>query len=90
MGSGPANVVLILGDVGEMREKAESANDLQRLPRHQSVQRCFEIASRGQILVSAEAHRVLANVLDGLEDGSAAPLAYRVAKNAAEQPDIVT
>jgi hypothetical protein len=36
-----------------------------------------------------EAHPGLANVLDGAKDRLAALLAYRVATNAAEQPDIV-
>ena len=88
MGAGPADMVLILGDIGEVGKEAEGANNLQRLLRHQTVQRCFEIAPRRQILVSAEADRVLPNVLDSLEDCFPALLAYRVAKNAAEQPDI--
>ena len=89
MGTGAADVVLVLGDIGEMRKKAEGANDLKRLGRRQAVQCRFEIAPRRDILVAAKANRVLANMLDGVEDSLAALLAHRVAENAAEQPDIV-
>ena len=65
-------------------KKAEGANDLKRLGRRQAVQCRFEIAARRNILVAAEADRVLANMLDGVEDCLAALLAHRVAKNAAE------
>src|SRR5437899_9493719 len=89
MGTGAADVVLVLGDIGEMRKKAEGANDLKRLGRRQTVQRGFELAARRDILVSAKADRVLANALDSVEDCRATLLAYRVAEYAAEQPDIV-
>src|SRR5580704_17695442 len=39
---------------------------------------------------SCRSTRPATNVLDGAKDRLAALLAYRVAKNAAEQPDIVT
>ncbi len=89
MGTGAADVMLVLGDIGEMRKKTEGADDLKCLGRRQTVQRRFELAARCNILVSAEADRVLANVLDGVEDCLAVLLAYRVAEDAAEQPDIV-
>src|SRR5215472_14478376 len=72
-----------------MREKAESANDQKRLLRRQTVQYRFELAPRRDVLVSAEANRGLANPLDEAEDGVAALLAHRVAKDSAEQPDIL-
>jgi len=81
---GAADVVLVLGDIGEMRKKAEGANDLKRLGRRQAVQCRFEIAARRNILVAAEADRVLANMLDGVEDRRTALLAYRVSQNAAQ------
>src|SRR5215831_8905368 len=73
-----------------MREKAESANDQKRLLRRQTVQYRLELAPRGNVLVSAEANRGLANPLDDAEDRAAALLAHRVAKDSAEQPDILT
>src|SRR6266851_255078 len=89
MSTGAADVVLVLGDIGEMRKKAEGANDLERLGRRQTVQRRFELAARCNILVAAESHRALANALDNSKDRLAALLADRVAKDAAEQTDIV-
>ena len=88
MGARPADMVLILGDIGEVRKKAEGADDLQRVLRLQRIQCGFEIASRRQILVSAEADRILPDILDGVENCIAALLAYRVAEDAAEQPDV--
>jgi hypothetical protein len=88
MGAGAANVVLILGDIGEMREKAKSANDLQRFLGRQTVEYAFEIAARADIFVAAEANGVLANVFDDLEDPLAVLLAHRVAEDPAEQANI--
>src|SRR6516164_5015448 len=68
MRAGAPDVVLILGDIGEMRKKAEGANNLKCLARWQIVQRRFQIAARRNILVSTKANRVLPNVLDGVED----------------------
>ncbi len=89
MSTGAADVVLVLGDIGEMRKKAEGANDLQRLLWRERVQCRFEIAARHDILVAAESHRALANALDNGKDRLAALFAYRVAEDAAEQTDIV-
>jgi hypothetical protein len=72
-----------------MRKKAEGADDLKRLRPRQTVQCRFELAACRGILVSAEADRALANVLNGAEDCLTALLAYRVAEDAAEQPDVV-
>src|SRR6201993_1606637 len=89
MRPGAADVVLVLGDIGEMREEAEGTNDLQCLPWRQSVQCRFEIAPRHDILVAAKPDRAAANALDDGKDRRAALLAYRVAENAAEQTDIL-
>ncbi len=89
MRPGAADVVLVLGDIGEMREEAEGTNDLQCLLWRQSVQCSFEIAPRHDILVAAKLHRAAANALDDVKDRLAALLAYRVAENAAEQTNIL-
>jgi len=89
MGTGATDVVLVLSNIGEMRKKAEGANDLKRLGRRQDVQCRFEITPRRNILVAAKADRVLANMLDAVKDSRAALLAHRVAENAAEQANIV-
>jgi hypothetical protein len=46
------------------------------------------MATRGGILIAAKADRVLPDLLDCVENGLAALLAYRVAKDAPEQPDV--
>ncbi len=89
MSTGAADVVPVLGDIGEMGKKAEGTNDLERGDRRQIVQCRFEIAARRNILVTAKADRILANRLDGVEDRRPALLAHRVAEDTAEQPDIV-
>ena len=89
MGARAADVVLVLGDIGEMREKAEGADDLQRLGGRQTVEHRFESPARAGIFIAAKTNRVLANMLDRVEDGRAPLFAHRVAEDAAEQPDIV-
>ena len=81
-------MVLIFGDIGEMREETERADELQCLARRQAVQRLRELATCCDILVAAEAHRALANALDDVKHGLAALLTHRVAEDAAEQPDV--
>ena len=54
--TGAADVVLILGDIGKVRKKAEGTNDLERLLWRQRVQCRFEIAARHDILVAAKPH----------------------------------
>ena len=89
MRAAAADVVLILGDIGEMREKAEGADDLHRLAARQRVERVFELLARRAVLVAAEADRALPDALDGVEGRGAALLAHRVAEDAAEQPDVL-
>src|SRR5208282_4578562 len=89
MSARAADVVLVLGDIGEMREKAEGADDLQRLGGGQTVEHRFESPARAGIFIAAKANRVLANMLDRVEDGRAPLFAHRIAEDAAEQPDIL-
>jgi hypothetical protein len=89
MGTGAANVVLILGDVGEMRKKAEGTDDLKRFCGRQVVQRRREFSTCRKIFVSAKADRALANTLDDVEHSLAALLAHRVAEDAAKQTDVL-
>ena len=55
VGSRAADVMLVLRDVGEMREKAERPYDLQRFERRQSVERRFELTPRRDVFVATEA-----------------------------------
>src|SRR6516165_1207532 len=90
VGSCPADVMLVFGDVGELRKVAESADDLDVLSMREAIQRRFELVARGFIFFAVEADRGLADVLDDREDRLAFLAAHRIAKNAAEQTDIVT
>ena len=84
-----ADVVLVLGDVGEMREIAEGPHDRERLVGRQAVEGRLELAPGAGLVVAMEADRGLADVLDEPEGLLALLLAHRVAEDAAEQPDVV-
>src|SRR5262245_26475641 len=90
VGSCPADVMLIFGDVGELRKVAESADDLDALTMREAIQCRFELVPRGFIFFAVEANRGPANVLNDREDRLAFLAAHRIAKNAAEKTDIVT
>src|SRR6266550_4024665 len=83
-------MMLIFGDVGELRKVAESADDLDVLTMREAIQCRFELTPRGFIFFPVEADRVPANVLNDREDRLAFLVAHRIAKNAAEKTDIVT
>src|SRR5260370_38841877 len=89
MGPGAADPVLVLGDVGEVREIAEGADDLARLGARQPVHDLAELAPRGFVLVAAEPYRGLAGLFDDVEDALALLLAHGVAKNPTEQPGVL-
>src|SRR5262245_54250959 len=89
VGSGPANMMLVFGDVGELRKVAESANDLDVLTMREAIQCRLELVSRGFIVVAVEADRGPANALDDCEDRRTLLAADGIAKNAAEKTDIV-
>ena len=89
MGAVAADVVLVLGDVGEMREIAEGAHDRERLVGRQAVEHRLQLAPRAGLVVAMEADRGLPDLLDELVGLLALLLAHRVAEDAAEQPDVV-
>src|SRR5262245_62506427 len=82
--------MLVFGDVGELRKVAESADDLDVLTMREAIQCRLELVPRGFIFFAVEADRGPADVLDDREDRLAFLAAHRIAKNAAEQTDIVT
>src|ERR1700677_1235726 len=88
MGSVAADVVLIFGDVGEMREIAVGANDRKRLVSVEAVECRLELAPRANLVVAMEANRGLADLLDQLENLFALLLAYGVAKDPAKQTNV--
>src|SRR6266404_1379299 len=86
----PADVMLVFGDVGELRKVAESADDLDALTMREAIQCRLELVPRGFIFVAVEADRGPANALNDREDRLAFLAADRIPKNAAEKTDIVT
>jgi hypothetical protein len=78
MGPGAADVVLVLGDVGEVREIAVGADDLVRAPAGEAVQDRLELAPGGLVLVPVEADGGLADEFDDVEGRLALLLADRV------------
>jgi hypothetical protein len=84
------DVMLVFGDVGELRKVAESADDLDALTMPKAIQCRFELVPRPFIFVAVEADRGAANVLNDREDSLAFLAAHRITKNAAEKTDIVT
>jgi hypothetical protein len=58
--------------------------------RRKAIQRCLKLAAGRSILIPAEPDRVLPDLLDGVEYGLPALLAYCVAEDAPEQADIAT
>src|SRR5262245_47253089 len=82
MGSSSADVMLVFGDIGELRKVAESPDDLDVLTIRELVQCRLELVPRGFIFVAVEADRGPANVLNDREDRLALLAADRIAKNA--------
>ena len=89
MGAVAADVMLVFGDVGEMREIAVGAHDRERLVGAEAVERRLELAPRADLVVAMEADRGPADLLDQLEDLFALLLAHGVAEDSAEQADVV-
>src|SRR5271170_1209892 len=81
-------MVLILGDVGEMREIAEGADDAQRLIVVEAVERRLQFAAGANLVIPVETDRGLADALQEFVDLAALLFAHRVAEKATEQADI--
>jgi hypothetical protein len=90
VGSSSADVMLVFGDIGELRKVTESADDLDALTMREAIQYRRELVPRGFIFVTVETDRGLTNPLNDCEDRLAFLAADRIAKNAAEKTDIVT
>ena len=84
-----ADVVLILGDVGKMREIAEGADDKHGLVRRHAVEDGLQFATRRLVVVTMKADRGLADAFDQIEHGFSFLIAHGIAENASEQPDVV-
>ena len=84
------DAVLVLGDVGEMREITERAHHLDRAVVREAVEGGLELAARRGIAFAAERDRDLADALDRREHRLALLLADGVAEHPPDQPDIVS
>ena len=82
-------MVLVLGDVGEVREVAEGADDADRLPDRQGGDDCLQRLARRIIGIAVEPERGLADLLDEIEGLAAVLSANRLAQDAAQQTDVV-
>ena len=82
------DVVLIFGDVGEMREITEGAHDAHGLADRHAVEDDFEFAPRRPVVVPVEPDRGLPDALDQIEYVGAFLIAHGIAEDAAEQADI--
>ena len=89
MGATPADVVLVLGDIGQLQEVGKCADDSLRRITWQGIEQGGQFGAGGRVVVAGKAHRCLADTLDDREDGIALLLTYGIAENAAEQADVV-
>ena len=89
MGAVAADVVLVLGDVGEMREIGEGAHDGERLVVVEAVEDGGKFAPRPGLVVAMEADRGLTDALDEVEGLAPFMLAHGVAEQAPEQADVL-
>src|SRR3954454_2682665 len=89
MGPCATDVMLILGYIGEVREAAESADDLGRLIVGEGIEDRLELPPRRGVVVAMKADGCLANALDDGEDLLALLLADDVAEDAAEKANVL-
>ena len=84
-----SDMMLVFGDVGQMREVAERADNLNRGHARQAGQDDVEFGAGAVILVAVEAYRRLANALDKLENRIALLRPHRVAEQTPEYADVI-
>src|SRR5215471_135592 len=81
--------MLVLGDIGEMREMCEGADHLDGAVARQAVQGGDQFGARGFVIVASELDRNLADALHRGEDRVSLLLANGLAEDSAEQPDVL-
>jgi len=84
-----ANVVAVLGDVGEQREVAERAHHPDCLLGGQRIERARQRRARRRVFLPAVGHRELADLLDALESFFALVGANGVTEQASEEADVL-
>ena len=83
------DVVLVLGDVGEVRKIAEGADDAHGLGGRHAVEDEFQLAPRRPVVVAMEPDRGLPDAFDQVEHVGALLIAHGIAEDAPEQPDVL-
>ena len=89
VGAAPPDVVLVLGDVGEVGEEAEGAHHHVGAFARQRAQPGLHLVARRRIAVAMEAQGEAADLLDAGEQVLALLLAHGVAEQAPEQADVL-
>ncbi len=89
MGAAAADVVLVLGDVGQVREVTEGAHHHVGAFARQAAQQGIHFLARRAVGIAMEAQREPADLLDAIENFGAFLFAHGVAEQAAEQADVV-
>ena len=85
----PADVVLVLGDVGKMREIAEGAHDPHGLADRHAVEDQFQLLPCRPVVVAMEPDRGLPDAFDEVEDVGPLLISHGIAEDAPEQADVV-
>ena len=83
------DVVLVFGDVGEVREIAEGAHDAHGLADRHAVEDEFELMPGRPVVVPVEADRGLPDAFDQIEYVGTFLIAHGVAQDTPEQANIV-
>ena len=83
------DVVLVLGDVGQVREIAEGAHHHVGVLARQLAQHGIHFLARGGVVVAMQAQGEAADLFDAVEEFDSLLLAHGVAEQAAEQADVV-
>ncbi len=84
-----ADIVLVFGDVGEVRKIAERAHDAHGLADRHAVEDVFQLAPGQAVFVTVKPDRGLPDALDQVEHVGAFLVAYGVAEDAPEQANIL-
>ena len=88
VGAAAADVVLVLGDIGQVRKIGKRAHHRDGLLAREFFQQGAQFDVGIGVVFAAKAHGGLADGFDDVEDGFALLVAQHVAEQAAEQADV--
>lgn len=84
-----ADLMTVFGQVGQVAEVGEGADDAHRFRRTQALEQVLQRAIGGLVGIAAERHRQRADLLDQRVGLVAFLLPDHIAKDPAQQPDVV-